>query len=404
MAGDRTCDVLVVGAGVAGTALALELAGRGHRVVLADRAGVCAGSSGLNAGGLRVQFGQESNIRAAAATIRRVAGLREELGEDVAFRRTGYLFLFDTAEHGALLEGAVAAQNAWDQPTRVVGRAEIAELVPGLRTDDLLGAAYSPTDGYVDPRAVVTALGRAAARAGVEIVEGFEVTGATIAGQRVTSVTSARGERISAAVVVNAAGAWAPGLAARWGGDLPIRPTRAQAFVWDRAPVGGRLTPLTIDYGQGVYFHSEGRGLLSGISERTEQAGAPPWSVEPDPAWVPEVHRRLAHRLPEMADARLAHSWAGFIEATPDDNPVIGWTHHENVYTIAGFSGHGMCLAPGLAPEAAREIGGEPARLRMDLYRLDRFEKGTSEAETVWGGRHEGGGALTHGGPWKPGS
>jgi hypothetical protein len=64
------------------------------------------------------------------------------------------------------------------------------------------------------------------------------------------------------------------------------------------------------------------------------------------------------------------------------------------VSTVAGFSGHGVCLAPGLAPEVAREIEGEPAGLRMDLYRPDRFERGTGQTETVWGGRHDAG-------PWR---
>ena len=95
---------------------------------------------------------------------------------------------------------------------------------------------------------------------------------------------------------------------------------------------------------------------------------------------------RIVHRLPELETAKVTHAWAGFIETTPDDNPVVGWTHLVNVYTVAGFSGHGMSLAPGLAPHIAADVmGGTPA-LSLDIYRLERFESGTVEPEGVWGG------------------
>jgi glycine/D-amino acid oxidase-like deaminating enzyme len=100
---------------------------------------------------------------------------------------------------------------------------------------------------------------------------------------------------------------------------------------------------------------------------------------------LPALVDRLVHRVPALAAAGVAHGWAGFIETTPDDNPVVGWTHLDNVYTIAGFSGHGMSLAPGLAPQVAREIRGGPAE-HLEIYRLERFEDGGVEPEGVWGG------------------
>jgi hypothetical protein len=95
---------------------------------------------------------------------------------------------------------------------------------------------------------------------------------------------------------------------------------------------------------------------------------------------------RLVHRLPGLESANVTHGWAGLIETTPDDNPVVGWTHLDNVYAFAGFSGHGMCLAPGLAPHVATEIRGGTPSLPLDIYRLERFESGGVEPEGVWGG------------------
>src|SRR5439155_26315385 len=89
------CDVLVVGAGIAGATVALELAGAGASVVVAERGAVCSGSSGLNAGGLRQQFTQTTSILAARDTVARMATFAEDYGIDPAFRQAGYLFLHD---------------------------------------------------------------------------------------------------------------------------------------------------------------------------------------------------------------------------------------------------------------------------------------------------------------------
>jgi sarcosine oxidase subunit beta len=379
-----TCDVLVIGAGVAGCAVAYELAASGGRVIVAERGAVCSGSSALNAGGIRQQFSQETSIRAGMETVRRIATFERDFGVDPAFRQAGYLFLHGGGEHQGALRRAVGVQNACGVPTQLVGPDGVAQLLPGINVSDLGGGAYNPTDGYADPSAVVAGFARGARDRGAVILEQSPVTAMEVRGTRVAAVV-AGSRRIAPGVVVNAAGAWAPGVAALYGSSLPITARRSDIFVLDRTPAPGGFLPLTIDLVTGHYLHSEGAGLVAGLAESFE-ADDPPPEVGVDWNVLPTLVERLVHRLPVLEAARVTHGWAGFIEATPDDNPVVGWTHLDNLYTVAGFSGHGMCLAPGLAPQVALELQGRGAELPLGIYRLERFERGGVEREVVWGG------------------
>ncbi|MDQ6945570.1 MAG: FAD-binding oxidoreductase [Actinomycetota bacterium] len=383
-------DVLVVGAGIAGTTIALHLARAGATVVVAERGAVCSGSSGLNAGGLRQQFTHASSILAAKDTIAAMAGFEQEYGIDPSFKQAGYLFLHNGGRHGDTLRRAIATQNEHGVFTRMIGNEELGELVPGINTQDLQGAAYGPTDGYLDPNSMVAGYAAGARRAGVTILQDSPVTAVQTAGGRVTGARA--GVRaIACDVLVNAAGAWSSKIAQLYGATLPVTPRRNQIFVIDQTPAPGRYLPLTIDLTTGFYVHSEGTGIVSGYAEAPEVPDAPAvLGVDWDA--LPMLIERVIHRLPGLEAANVSHGWAGLIETTPDDNPVVGWTHLPNVYTVAGFSGHGMCLAPGLAPHIAAEVRGGTSRLPLDIYRLERFESGTWEPEGVWGGQGISGG------------
>lgn len=379
----KKCDVLVVGAGIAGCTVAYDLVRAGASVVIAERGAVCSGSSALNAGGIRQQFSQEASVRAGMETIRMLAGFKEEFGVDPAFRQAGYLFLHDGGDSARVLERAVRVQNRCGLPTRMVAPADVARLVPGIDVSDVAGGAYNPRDGYVDPHSMVAGYAAGARSRGATILQDSAVIAIESRGAKVTGVTTTL-DRIVPDVVVNAAGAWAPAVAGLYGASLPITARRNDIFVLDRSPAPHDFLPLTIDLITGLYFHSEGDGLVAGIAE-SFVVRDPPAGVAVGWDMLPALVERIVHRLPDLETAGVTHGWAGFIETTPDDNPVVGWTHLDNVYTIAGFSGHGMCLAPGLAPHAAREIlGGSEEQL--GIYRLERFERGGVEPEGVWGG------------------
>jgi sarcosine oxidase subunit beta len=386
----ETCDVLVVGAGIAGTTMALELALAGADVVLAERGAVCSGSSALNAGGLRHQFTQPASIRAARDTIARMATFEEEFGVNPSFRQAGYLFLHAGGRQGEVLRRAVAAQNAQGVATRMIPNQEVGELVPGIQTDDLEGAAYGPDDGYMDPSSMVAGYALGARRAGVRILQDNPVSAIATSAGKATGA-GLEGRSLAFDVLVNAAGAWAPAVARLYGGELPIKARRNQIFVLDQTPAPGRHLALTIDLTLGFYFHSEGSGLVAGNGEAPEVSDAPA-RLACDWDELPVLVERITRRLPGLESAGVSHGWAGLIETTPDDNPIVGWTHLDNVYTAAGFSGHGMSLAPGLAPHVAAEIRGGTPRLPLDIYRLERFERGDVEPEGVWGGEGISGG------------
>jgi sarcosine oxidase subunit beta len=379
-----TTDVLVVGAGIAGTTVALQLARAGAGVVVAERGAVCSGSSGLNAGGLRQQFSQATSIEAAKDTIAQVGRFAEEFGVDPGFHQAGYLFLHDGGRHEATLRRAVATQNELGVNTRMIGNDELGKIVPGINTADLKGAAHGPTDGYLDPHSMVAGYAAGARRAGVSILPDTPITAIETAGGRVTGARAGT-TAIACDVLVNAAGAWSRDIARLYRETLPITPRRNQIFVIDRTPAPGRHLPLTIDLTTGFYLHSEGTGLVSGLAEAPEVPDAPA-TLGVDWGELPTLVERLIRRVPQLETANVTHAWAGLIETTPDDNPVVGWTHLANVYTVAGFSGHGMSLAPGLARHIAVEVMGGTPSLPLAIYRLERFESGGVEPEGVWGG------------------
>src|SRR5258705_3372002 len=212
------CDVLVIGAGIAGGAVACELAGAGARVVVAERGAVCSGSSALNAGGIRQQFSQETSVRAGMETVRRLATFEEEFGVDPVFRQAGYLFLHAGADTRRTLERAVAVQNSCGVPTRLVGPDEVARLVPGINVSDVARGAHNPTDGYVDPHSIVAGFAAGARARGAAILQESPVTAIATRGGRVAGVTTLSGA-IAPDGVLNATGAWAPAIAAMYGGS-----------------------------------------------------------------------------------------------------------------------------------------------------------------------------------------
>lgn len=373
---------VVVGAGVMGCALASELARRGADVVVVEQGEVCCGSSGRNAGGVRQQFSGATNVRLARRTLERVGRFAEEFGVDVGFRQVGYLFLAASDEGEARLRRTVAAQNALDVPTRFVGIDEIADLVPGVNTADLRGGSFCPTDGHLDPHALVSAFAADARRHGAVVRQETPIVGAERSGERLTALRTASGEAIAGDVVVNCAGAWAGTVAGLYGDELPIQPWRSQVFIVTHTPPLGDRLPMTIDFDNGKsYFHREGDGLLAGMDNET--ATAPTVDVAFDYGKVDQLVEHLAHRLPALAEARVATGWAGLLELTPDENPVVGWTHLENVYTAAGFSGHGLSIAPALAQDVARELLGEPPEVPLDAFRPERFAGAVPEVEAL---------------------
>ncbi len=380
----QTTDVLVIGGGIAGMAIALELRARGSQVTIVDRARLGSGSTSRNAGGIRHQFYQDANIEAAKASIEWVRRIQDD-GVDVGLRQVGYLLMYATQAQGARLAEGVAKQNAHGVATRMIGVDEIAEIAPDVRADGMLGACFGPDDGYFDPPSLAEALRARTVAAGVQVVEDAAVVSMRVESGRVSAVETSRGV-VAPGVVINAAGAWAGAIAAMHGSSLPIVPRRSQIFVMENVPPLADGMPHTFDTEARFYVRRHGADIWSGAAFKPILDEAPPsQGLEPDWTEAELLAERVGGRVPALAGRRFDRAWAGVIEVTPDDNPVIGWSTPENVYVAAGFSGHGMCVGIGLAASVAAEVLGDVVPIPLDDFRIARFAaEGHAGGEGLW--------------------
>jgi len=166
----ETADVVIVGAGIMGVSTAYHLARLGvGRVIVLERDTVCSGSTALASGGIRHQYANRLGIELTTHSIVTYERFREEFGVDPHFRQHGYLILIATEDELATARRSVALQRSLGVDVTLLDAAATRALCPYLNTDDLLGATYTPRDGYADPYLCTTAIAARARDLGVAI-------------------------------------------------------------------------------------------------------------------------------------------------------------------------------------------------------------------------------------------
>jgi glycine/D-amino acid oxidase-like deaminating enzyme len=336
-------DVAVVGAGVVGLAVARELERRGARATVFDRAGIGAGASGVQPGGVRRQWGTEVACRLASESAAFYAEADERLRSRVSlgFRRCGYLFLAHSGDTLRRLEENVRLQNALDVPSRIVTPAEAAELVPGLVADTLTGGAWCAEDGYFDrPQSVVEAF-----------AQEIDV--------RIEEVRSL--DDLQADAVVIAAGADTTALVP----GLPIR--REARHLFYSEPIADRLLePLVVSAERRFAAKQLGNGrVLAG-----DLAGRD----------LTHVRRRIDELLPILTYVSFPLLVQGEYDVTPDHQPIVAEVD-DRVWVAAGFSGHGFMIAPAVARIVADALLENRRDELLDVLDAGRFAEGRAVPE-----------------------
>jgi sarcosine oxidase, subunit beta len=299
----------------------------------------------------------------------------ERVGGGCGFTRTGFAYLVGEQNVDALRYN-VALQRGVGVETGIVGPGELGELDPALRTTGVTLAAYEPRGGYADPAATAVGFLRAAETHGARF-ERRRATALLVSGERVRGVQTEDAPVESDAVVL-AAGAWSLPLAESVGLDLPIRSARVRVVLFER-PYALPTHLTLIDTTEGFYARPAAeQATLVGSRDSLEWLDSPDEPTpEPHGAFVEEALRKLALRLPALADAAYRSGRSGILDMTPDGRPLLGPAGPEGLYLAAGWSGTGFKKSPAVGAELSRWLSdGAPKRPGLEDYRLTRFEEG----------------------------
>jgi sarcosine oxidase subunit beta len=371
----KTADVVIIGGGVMGASTAYHLALRGQKNVLLLEKDEFFGqeATGRCAGGVRFQFSTEVNVRLSLQSLPMLDRFKDETGQEINFRKCGYLFVLTKPEdvktfrHSLELQQRLGVKTEWLDPD------EIHRRLPLMRFEDALAGSFNPADGLVDPNSVVMGYVGAAQRLGAKCLNKVEVTGIQVAGGKITGVETDQG-LISTPKVVDAAGPWAGIIGQMAGVAVPIQPIRRQLMTTTPIPEVPPDFPFVLDFAQSLYFHREGDGILTGMSNNNEKAG---FDQNVDEAFEMVNLEAAIARMPCLEKANLLSHWAGLYEVTPDAHPIYGKTPVDGLHIVAGFSGHGFMHGP-ISGKLMTEyiLDGKFQSLDVSMLDLARFTEG----------------------------
>ena len=419
MAARQSTDVAIIGGGIAGCASAYYLAKKGLAVTLLEKGEIAGEQSGRNWGFVRQQLRDPLEIPLMIACARLWQGLEAELEADIEWRQGGILHLADTDVEMAKYEAWLAYARAYQLDSRKVSGAEAAALLPGM-AHSWIGGIYTPSDGQADPVKTTSAFAKAAQRRGAEIRTGCIVEAIETAGGAVTGLRTEAGE-IEAKTVLVAAGAWSARLLRTLGVDLPQLRVRSTVLRTRRVPAKTALrvwspefgfrqrrdgsfnvgAGASVDHDIGVDTLRHARAFWSAARNQShnldlhlgrhffedlwvhlDRTGALGRQMRRDRVLAPapsaqKVRRCLAGfraMFPEFGDIDIATSWAGVIDVTPDEVPVLGAAPGLRGLVIAtGFSGHGFGMGPIAGQLMAEVIAEGKPSLDLEGFRFGRF-------------------------------
>jgi sarcosine oxidase subunit beta len=372
-----TADVVIVGAGIAGLSIALELRRRGvGDIALVEASYPGAGATGRNVARIRAMQLTEELSHVGRACQAKYVRMGDDLGFNVLFYRMGYAWVLYEADEVERMRPIVQMHH------RIGIRSELLDPVGTLAMLPILQGGDEPTgsvvhdDAIVHHDAVVWAhLQALAAIGGVTLVPATTITAIERADDGVRGVVTTGGP-IASQHVINATDGWSSGLNALAGVDAPNRPFRREVLV--TAPIA-RLVDKAVTFYRPVegWFNQTLRGeIVMGVVDPAEPEG-----VDQRSSWdfLTRTATLMSRKAPALRDVTVIRQWGGMYDVAPDHIPLVGPTRQLTGWWQAnGWSGRGMLLAPYLAELLAERFvtGRTPEHLAM--FDPDRFEPGGS--------------------------
>lgn len=372
---NKTASVVIIGGGISGCAIAYNLAKKGVKdVIIIEKEYLSSGATGRCGAGIRMQWGTEMNCRLAKYSVEFFETANEvlEYEGDVEFKQGGYLIIAATEKEVAQFQKNIKLQNSLGIPSRYITPQEAKEIVPHMDETQILGAAFNPKDGHLNPFHTTQAYADAAVRLGVEIMKYTEVTGIKVENGKIAGVQTDKGY-ISTPVVVNAAGGHAQIISEMVGVKLPLYSERHQILVTEAVePMQG---PMFMSFSQNIYCQQTPHGsFIMGRGDPTE-----PRDLRVTSSWefLEEMAKTCIRFLPPLKDIRMVRQWAGLYNMSPDAQPIYGPVKDvEGFFLACGYSGHGFMFGPVTGVVVSESILGEEHTIPVDALSYDRFEKG----------------------------
>jgi sarcosine oxidase subunit beta len=378
----KTADIVIVGGGVMGVAIAYELVRRGAgSVVLIEKSGLAAGSSGKSGANIRCHYSQPLTTSMALHGLRTFETFPEQVGGPSVFTRAGMIITAPAAMR-ASLASTIELQNGLGVQVNFISADDLKDIDEGAQLAQGEIAAFESQAGYCDAVQVVTSYAAAASTHGAEIHEGVHVTGILTQNNRVSGVATSAGE-VATRVVVLAAGPWTAAVAQGTGVSLPVRSCRVEVALL-RTPCEPRLNrpqPLYCDFSHDIYHRPLPGGLLhiGNIDPREEQDEVDPdnYNEVADRAFVDEMREKVERRYPPYRRAIGRGGYAALYSVTPDWHPILDRLPGvAGAFCAAGFSGHGFKMAPAVS-KVLTEMVLDGNATSFDVSPLDaqRFEE-----------------------------
>ena len=367
-----TTDVAIIGGGIVGASAALALRAMGMSVTLLERDACGSRSSGVNYGGVRRQGRPLTQLPLSQRAHGIWGGLRELVGSDGEYLRSGHLKI-------ARSEADLAALEAYRERTidhglglQMLGASALRARYPWLG-ERAVGGSLCPEDGHANPRLVSPAFARAAARAGADIRERTRVDDVAHDGTGFV-VSSGEALEVRSRFLLNCAGAWAGAIAARFGEAVPMTSEHPVMAVTEPLPMFMNLS-LGVE-GGGIYGRQAPRGncVIGGSRGYALDADR----ARPSREAILLVLQRTVELLPALRHAQIIRTWSGTEGYLPDKEPVIGPSATTpGLIHGFGFAGAGFQIGPAVGAVLAELVRDGATATPIAAFSITRFANGT---------------------------
>jgi sarcosine oxidase subunit beta len=366
-------DVVIIGAGVHGLAIAYYLGKRGiTNVALVDKGYLGGGASGRNTAIIRSNYRTPQGVAFYDESVKLYERLALELDYNVMFSQQGHLTVAHTDRGVTTLRERAETNKLLGVNSRLISPKEIAEMVPGMSIRDqhqpILAGLYHPPGGIIRHDAVVWGYARGVDRQGAQIHPQTEVTGIQRKNGRIEGVVTNKGT-IATRTVVNATAGWCSAIANMAGVELPIVTYPLQALVTER--LKPFLHHVIVSATLHVYVNQTDRGEVV-IGEEIDPYCS--YSMRSTLRFLENAAAHTLELLPCLGRVKVLRQWAGICDMPPDFAPIIGAVDGVEGFIVdVGWGTYGFKAGPAAGNRVAELIATGKTPAVIEPFKLSRF-------------------------------